>query len=248
MGAATLSDVYYGRGANGRIESLTQSVSGRQSDSWTYTYGGQYRLARADNQGNDALDQSWSYDEAGNMLSNSAVGTYQYPVQGSGAVRPHTPISINGEALSYDGNGNLIARGARSYAYDGENRLTTVNGSVFFAYGPDGERIKKSDATGSTLYLGSDIEYSGGLYTKYIHPDVKVTAGQASYLHRDHLASVRVETSASGSVSTFAYMSYGAPLQVTPSKAYIGEHYDSESGLMYLRPLLRSRLRAFHSA
>jgi len=63
---------------------------------------------------------------------------------------------------------------------------------------------------------------------------VKLTGSSASYLHRDHLASVRIETDASGGASNFAYMSFGAPLQVTPSKGYIGERYDAESGLMYL--------------
>jgi RHS repeat-associated protein len=150
-------------------------------------------------------------------------------------MRPHTPIGINGEAVSYDGNGNLTSRSAKTYDYDGENRLTSVDGSVFFAYGPDGERIKKSDGFGSTIYLGPDIEYADGIYTKYIHPDVKrVGSTSASYLHRDHLNSIRLETDTNTSTSTFAYLSFGAPLQVTPSKGYIGERYDSESGLMYL--------------
>jgi len=83
------------------------------------------------------------------------------------------PISVNGEGLSYDANGNLLSRGAKSYFYDAENRLTSVNASVFFSYGPDGERVKKSDGLSSTIYLGADIEYAGGLYTKYLHPDVK---------------------------------------------------------------------------
>src|SRR5215208_5603507 len=200
----------------------------------THIISTSYRLLLADNQGDDLLDQSWSYDLAGNMRSNSAVGAYDYPAQGAGAVRPHTPISINGEGLSYDGNGNLTSRGARSYVYDGESRLTSVDSTVFFAYGPDGERIRKSDGFGSTLYLGNDIEYASGVYTFYIHPDVKLAGGMASYLHRDHLASVRIETDSAGSASTFAYMSFGAPLQVTPSKGYIGERYDAESGLMYL--------------
>jgi uncharacterized protein RhaS with RHS repeats len=133
------------------------------------------------------------------------------------------PISINGEALAYDSNGNLLSRGTRSYGYDGENRLTSVNGSVFFAYGPDGERLKKSAGFGETVYLGPDIEYADGVYTKYLHPDVKVAAGITTYLHRDHLNSIRLETDASDSSSTFAYLSFGAPLQVTPSKGYIGE-------------------------
>jgi RHS repeat-associated protein len=136
--------------------------------------------------------------------------------------------------LSYDANGNLLSRGTKSYAYDGENRLASVNASVFYAYGPDGERLRKSGGTGSTHYLGPDIEYADGVYTKYLHPDVKVAAGITTYLHRDHLNSIRLETDASDSSSTFAYLSFGAPLQVTPSKGYIGERYDSESGLMYL--------------
>jgi RHS repeat-associated protein len=233
-GASTLSDLTYSRAATGRISSITQAVTGGGNDSWVYAYDDLDRLLQADNQGDDLLDQSWSYDLAGNMLTNSAVGAYDYPTQGAGAVRPHTPISINGEGLSYDGNGNLLARGARSYTYDGENRLTSVSGAVFFSYGPDGERIRKSDGFGSTVYLGADIEYASGVYTYYIHPDVKLTGGVASTLHRDHLASVRIETDASGNASTFAYMSFGAPLQVTPSKGYIGERYDAESGLMYL--------------
>jgi RHS repeat-associated protein len=233
-GASLLSDLNYGRGGNGRIESITQSVAGRETESWLYSYGGLYRLTAANNQGDDLLDQSFTFDWAGNMLTNSAVGSYVYPTQGAGAVRPHAPTSVNGEALSYDENGNLTSWGGRNYTYDGENRLTSVNDSVFFAYGPDGERIEKSDAFGSTVYLGGDVEYTGGVYTKYIHPDVKVAGGSASYLHRDHLASVRIETDASGGASSFAYMSFGAPLQVTPSKGYIGERYDAESGLMYL--------------
>jgi RHS repeat-associated protein len=233
-GASLLSDLNYGRGGNGRIESITQSATGRKTESWVYSYGGLYRMTNADNQGDDLLDQSFTYDWIGNMLTNSAVGSYVYPTQGAGAVRPHTPISVNGEALSYDENGNLTSWGGRSYSYDGENRLVSVNGSVFFTYGPDGERIKKSDAFGSTVYLGGDIEYAVGVYTKYVHPDVKLTGGSVSYLHRDHLASVRSETDANGAASNFAYMSFGAPLQVTPSKGYIGERYDSESGLMYL--------------
>ena len=42
-----------------------------------------------------------------------------------------------------------------------------------------------------------------------------------------------IETDSAGSASTFAYMSFGAPLPVTPSKGYIGERYDGESGLIY---------------
>jgi YD repeat-containing protein len=76
-GAVTLSDLSYARAATGRVASITQSVSSLASDSWIYAYNDLDRLLVADNQGDDLLDQSWSYDLAGNMLTNSAVGAYE---------------------------------------------------------------------------------------------------------------------------------------------------------------------------
>jgi hypothetical protein len=98
--------------ATGRIASVASALN--TAESWVYSYDDLDRLLQADNQGDDLKDQSWSYDSAGNMLSNSGVGTYVYPQQRAGAVRPHTPASVNGEALAYDSNGNLLSRGTKS--------------------------------------------------------------------------------------------------------------------------------------
>jgi len=46
------------------------------------------RLLSADNSTNNALDQSWTYDTVGNMLTNSAVGSYTYPAPGSARPMP----------------------------------------------------------------------------------------------------------------------------------------------------------------
>jgi hypothetical protein len=62
---------------------------------------------------------------------------------------------VNGEPLCYDGNCNKTSWGSRSYAYEGENCLVSVYGSVFFTYGPDGERIKKSGVEGPLSSLTS---------------------------------------------------------------------------------------------
>jgi hypothetical protein len=90
--------------------------------SWVCAFDDLDRLLQ-DNHRRWQHGSAWSYDLAGNMLANSGLGAYAYPTQGPGAVRPHTPISINGEGVSYDASGNLLSRGAKSYAYDGENRL-----------------------------------------------------------------------------------------------------------------------------
>ena len=82
---------------------------------------------------------------------------------------------------------------------------------------------------------------ANGVWTKYLHADVKVvgSGGSAvtSWLHRDHLASVRKITNATGAVAeATAYKPYGRQTgaELTQSKTFIGEKWDPETGLMYL--------------
>jgi len=74
---------------------------------------------------------------------------------------------------------------------------------VTYKYGPDGKRLKKivnfGAGTNTTLYLGSNIEIDpSGTYTIHIHPDVKRVTNDNHYLHRDHLASVKVVSDKNG--------------------------------------------------
>ncbi|WP_299347808.1 hypothetical protein [uncultured Maritalea sp.] len=70
-----------------------------------------------------------------------------------------------------------------------------------YTYSPDGARLKKivnfGSGTDTTLYLGANVEIDpSGTYSIHIHSDVKRVANATSstlhYLHRDHLASVKV--------------------------------------------------------
>jgi RHS repeat-associated protein len=134
----------------------------------------------------------------------------------------------------------MVSDGSRSLGYDDDNRPVTV-GPVTYVYGPDGKRLKKVSGSGTTLYLGADVELANGVWTKYLHADVKVvgTGGSAvtSWLDRDHLSSVRKITNASGAVAeATAYKPYGKQTgaELTQSKTFIGEKWDAETGLMYL--------------
>jgi len=49
----------------------------------------------------------------GNMTSNSALGTLTYPA--ATALRPHTPLTIGGQAIGYDANGNMTSDGERTF-------------------------------------------------------------------------------------------------------------------------------------
>ncbi|WP_119392168.1 RHS repeat-associated core domain-containing protein [Taklimakanibacter lacteus] len=251
-GATPLMGLAYTRNGAGRIDGVTNSAVASNVENWTYSYSDLGDLIAADNQGDNAQDQTWTYDLAGNMLTNSKVGTYVYPTQGPAAVRPHAPLTIAGQAVSYDANGNTVSYAidgqTKSFTYDGENRplsVTIAGGSTTtFDYGADGERIKKMAGTDVTWYLGGDTELvinainPSGEWGQYLHADVKRTGTLLTWLHKDHLSSNRLTTDGTGAIPAngrTAFTSYGKPL--TPplqSKAYINERYDTETGLQYL--------------
>lgn len=244
-GTTGLLDNQYTRDKLARITGITGLTT---ADSWTYTYDDLGRLTTADNLGNNALDETYTYSHTGNLLSRTRIGTYTYPA--GSAVRPHAATQIGSKTVGYDASGNMISDGTRSLIWDRSNQLASVaqNESVVtFAYGPDGARVKKSWAFGETLYTGTDVEIDrttpgAEVLTRYPHPDLKIVTpidgpSAASYLHRDHLASVRLVTDTGGNiVEQTNYVSYGEPTNTAmqTEKGYIGERFDRETGLMYL--------------
>ncbi|MBD9597793.1 RHS repeat-associated core domain-containing protein [Ensifer sp. ENS05] len=64
-----------------------------------------------------------------------------------------------------------------------------------------------------------------------------IAAAHATFLHRDHLSSVRQVTDASGNlVEQNGYAAYGEPTNtgMRTQKGYIGERFGPETGLQYL--------------
>ncbi|MFS8146340.1 RHS repeat-associated core domain-containing protein [Rhizobium sp. BR 249] len=245
-GATVLMDNQYSRDKLGRIKTIAGLTA---NDNWTYSYDDLGRLTGADNGGDNTLDETYSYSPNGNLLSRTRIGAYTYP--NPAAIRPHAATQIGSKTISYDANGNMLSDGTRTLTWDASNRLSTVtqNGAtVTLAYGPDGARVKKSWAFGTTLYPDANVEIDRStpgtdIYTLYPHPDAKIviTAGSTVqdkfFLHRDHLASVRQVTNESGTlVEQTGYAAYGEATNTTfqTKKSYIGERFDAETGLMYL--------------
>jgi len=88
-----------------------------------------------------------------------------------------------------------------------------------------------------TVVAGRHIDAGAEIYTRYPHPDVKVTGTTKFFLHRDHLASVRMVTNASGAIAEQTnYATCGERLNTgfQTQKSYIGERFDPETGLLYL--------------
>ena len=252
----TLLDLSYARNAKGQITGITAPDAGR---SWAYAYDGLDRLVFADNLGGTADDVSYAYDDADDLIYNSALcaGSPQAPnlVYQPGP-HPHAPVSICGSAVSYDANGNMLSYDVdgsgpqlpRSIAYDGENRPVSVtrNGNVArFDYGPDGERAAKTYLRNTTLYAGAEAEllvnptYPDGIATSWLHPDVKREGRATDLLLKDHLASNRLVLRVGGATRRANYGPFGQPLTSNGSvtiqgKGYINERFDPETGLQYL--------------
>ena len=76
----------------------------------------------------------------------------------------------------------------------------------------------------------------------YPQPSLKLTNGVATWLHFDHLGSVRAITDATGAkVESAIYRPFGEqsewllPGNVSPeTKGWIGERFDADAGLQYL--------------
>jgi RHS repeat-associated protein len=133
-----------------------------------------------------------------------------------------------------------------------------------YVYGVDGRRLKIIDnlattqdcatipaSTPATVYFGAveirnwKIAGQEQVIT-YPHPNVKMVngtgIGAATYLHRDHLGSVRaITTPTAEKIESANYKPFGeqsewlSPSQTAPeAKGWIGERYDADAGLQYL--------------
>lgn len=239
---AKIIDNTYVRDAAGRITAIDSIYI---AEDWTYTYNNQDWLLSATNAGNAAMSETFTYSTTGNLLTRTRLaGAFTYPV-GTG-VRPHAPRTLGSRNFTYDANGNTTYDGQRAMVWDEANRLTEVTMGqglvVDYAYGPDGARAKKSNLFGATLYPSADVEIDDTLatsdaYTRYPHMDIKIVGYQVYFLHRDHLSSVRYVTNGAGAThETTAYSAYGERMNANfqTQRAYIGERYDPETGLLYL--------------
>ena len=202
------------------------------------------------NHSSSADDQSFAYDSAGRITSNSRVGTYTYPT--AGQPRPHAPDTVAGNALTYDANGNLLNGGGRSYVWDADNLVSQITmgaATTSFAYDGFGSRVKKTTGASTSLYpFGDDYEITSGVVTKYIAVEgLGVIAKRVGYgpsaathwLHNDRLGSIQAVTDATGAVDyRRSYRPYGETLgeagSPTESRGWIDQRNDPETGLTYL--------------
>jgi RHS repeat-associated protein len=159
---------------------------------------------------------------------------------------------------SYDQNGNVLATGGKTFAYNSQNELVSMGSTATLLYDADGNRVSKSVSGVVTKYLVDDLnptgypqvvdELTNGSVTRtYAYGLQRIDENQVisstwtpSFYGYDGGGNVRQLTSTAGTVTdTYEYDSFGNKFTVsgtTPNNyLYRGEQYDPDLGLYYLR-------------
>ena len=251
-----VSDYQYTLGLTGMRNSAVES-SGRTV---YWSYDGIYRLTRESVISDPAnINGTVAYvlDPVGNRSSNSSTITGV----NSGTFGYNADDELSTE--SYDANGNTIATGGKTLAYDSENHLTSMNGgAVTIVYDGDGNRVAKSVTTNgvtvTTRYLVDNLNptgypqvmdevVGGAVQREYTYGLQRISQNQIisgtwtpSFYGYDGFGSVRQLTNSAGVVTnTYEYDAFGNKVSstgTTPNNyLYRGEQYDPDLGLYYLR-------------
>jgi RHS repeat-associated protein len=170
------------------------------------------------------LVKTFDYNRAGNLMSKSDVGTYNYPPGGS--ARPHGVTSITNGSInttfSYDANGNQTSGLGRTIAYNAANKPASITQGALtlnFADDVDHQRYKQTMMQGSsvttTRYLDAFgvhaelVTSAASQWNEYLMVGgsmigVRVERSDETvtlhYFHQDHLGSIAVVSDENGVV------------------------------------------------
>jgi RHS repeat-associated protein len=214
----------FGYDSDLRLNSLAHDVAGTAQDltlGFNYTLASQLQQRTASN----SL-YTWIPAAASKVYVPDALNRY---------------ASVAGTSYSYDGRGNLISDGTRSFSYDAENHLLTEVGGagVTLSYDPLGRLWQTVSGTTTTqfLYAGDNLvgEYTSGgtVLRRYVHgpgTDEPILWYEGSgltdrrWLHADERGSIIAKTDGTGAATVYTYGPYGEPSTwAGPRFAYTGQ-------------------------
>jgi len=221
---------------------------------------------------------NWTYDGV-DQLTNETVASAPSNVNGNvsygldpvgnrlSAVSSLSPISSTSTTYtaddwalseSYDDNGDVVATGGKTFAYNSQSRLTSMNGGqVTLTYDGMGNRVSKTTGSVTTHYLVDDLSptgypqvveevVSGAVARRYTYGLARISQDQViesvwtpSFYQYDGRGTVRMLTNAAGAVTdAYEYDAFGNLLDhtgTTPNNyLYRGEQWDPDLSLYYL--------------
>ena len=175
-------------------------------------------------------------------------------------------IEYNGQAVTYDAEGNMLSANGLVLTYDSANRLISA-GNNSYIYDIENTRIKNLCNGVETVYTYNTnanlsqllVKITEGVVTKYVYGNGLIgeeTSGNFKTYHFDYRGSTVAITDISGTVTdTFTYDSYGNLLSRTGTSdvifLYNGEYgvVTDYNGLLYMRARYYSpELRRFVNA
>lgn len=248
---AVLQDLAYAYDQVGNITRISdqRAVKTPEDRSAEYDYDDLYRLTEATA---PAWSEQYQYSPIGNMTFKSDLGPMGY---GAGGAGPHALTEVNGNAYSYDANGNLAGKPGFTYRFDYKDRLArvdrTADGAVIgYAYDYKHQRrskiVRVGEQTDNTLYVDRYTELRQGRLIKNVYAGERLVArvfseptGDRTYFYLpDHLGSASIVTDAGGAVAEESvFYPYGQDRTRSGSFAseyrFTGKELDGETGLHY---------------
>lgn len=188
----------------GLVQDLTGGSTNDQTYGFAYTAASQLAQRTATND-----NYAWSAPAVSRAYTRNGLNQY---------------TAVSGTSFSHDARGNLTSDGSRTFAFDLENRLTSVSGSasMTLSYDPLG-RLQQTVAGAVTtqfLYDGDALvaEYNaaGTLLRRYVHgagvdqPLVWYEGASRRYLVADHLGTI-IAANSSSAAFIYTYGPYGEP-------------------------------------
>ena len=190
------------------------------TESFTYDVLNRVTVYGVTNTGG-TVTKTMVYNEIGNILSKSDVGTYTYAATGNAL--PHAVASISGTVnttYTYDGNGNMLTGKGRTLTWTAANMVASIvegANTVTFLYDAEQSRAKKTDSNGTTYYYsgaGIKVEKVVGAtlttWNEYLYAGGEIIGQHYSksdlstytyYFVNDHLGSIAVITDELGTVT-----------------------------------------------
>ena len=217
---------------------------------YNYTYDANSQLTAVSGTNYSA---SYAYDNRGNITNKNVNGTsitFGYSNDGWN----NKLTSVNGTALIYDENGNVLTYGDKSFTWNtGRNLESIVDGNNKYSYTYDENGIRTSKTVnGKTTYYntkdGVILSQTDGMNTMYFQYDTNgsplgfiYNGVQYFYLTNQMGDVISITDTAGTVVANYKYDAWGKVLTADSSIAqqnplrYRGYYYDNETGYYYLQ-------------